>query len=81
MIDRRSRVITKLGRFRRRFVDRRAMAAIRRDKKVVHGKLHFVLATSISTTETVERQRRRLRGALPPRPPLTLNPAGLWPGP
>jgi 3-dehydroquinate synthase len=30
-----------------------AMAAIRRDKKVVHGTLHFVLATGLGTTETV----------------------------
>ena len=30
-----------------------AMAAVGRDKKVVHGTLHFVLATGIGTTETV----------------------------
>jgi 3-dehydroquinate synthetase len=30
------------------------MAAIGRDKKVVHGKLHFVLATSVGTTATVD---------------------------
>jgi 3-dehydroquinate synthase len=30
------------------------LEAIRRDKKVVHGRLHFVLATSIGTTATVD---------------------------
>jgi 3-dehydroquinate synthase len=30
------------------------MAAIRRDKKVVHGRLHFVLSTAIGVTKTVD---------------------------
>ena len=42
-----------------------AMAAIRRDKKVVHGTLHFVLAISIGTTATVDDvSEAELRGAL-----------------
>ena len=30
------------------------LEAVRRDKKVVHGKLHYVLATAIGRTETVD---------------------------
>ena len=42
-----------------------AMAAVRRDKKVVHGTLHYVLATGIGTTETVsDVTEDELRGAL-----------------
>ena len=42
-----------------------AMAAIGRDKKVVHGKLHFVLATGVGTTETVnDVSEDELRGTL-----------------
>ena len=41
------------------------MAAVRRDKKVVHGTLHYVLATGIGTTETVsDVTEDELRGAL-----------------
>ena len=42
-----------------------AMTAVRRDKKVVHGTLHYVLATGIGTTETVsDVTEDELRGAL-----------------
>jgi 3-dehydroquinate synthase len=42
-----------------------AMAAVRRDKKVLHGTLHFVLATGIGATETVaDVSEDELRGAL-----------------
>ena len=42
-----------------------AMAAVRRDKKVVHGTLHYVLATGIGTTETVsDVTEDELRGTL-----------------
>jgi 3-dehydroquinate synthase len=30
------------------------LAAVRRDKKVVHGRLHFVIATAIGATDTVD---------------------------
>jgi 3-dehydroquinate synthase len=41
------------------------MAAIKRDKKVVHGRLHFVIATAIGTTITVDDvTEEELRGAL-----------------
>ena len=33
---------------------RAVLEAVRRDKKVVHGKLHYVLATAIGRTETVD---------------------------
>ena len=33
---------------------RAVLEAVRRDKKVVHGKLHYVLATAIGQTETVD---------------------------
>jgi len=42
-----------------------AMAAVKRDKKVVHGTLHYVLATGIGTTETVsDVTEDELRGAM-----------------
>jgi 3-dehydroquinate synthase len=42
-----------------------AMAAVRRDKKVVHSTLHYVLATGIGTTETVsDVTEDELRAAL-----------------
>jgi 3-dehydroquinate synthase len=31
-----------------------AIEAIRRDKKVLHGRLHYVIATGIGTTETID---------------------------
>jgi 3-dehydroquinate synthetase len=41
------------------------IAAVRRDKKVVHGTLHFVLATSIGATITVDDvTEEELRGVL-----------------
>jgi 3-dehydroquinate synthase len=41
------------------------ITAIRRDKKIVHGRLHFVVATSIGVTTTVDDvMEDELRGAL-----------------
>jgi 3-dehydroquinate synthetase len=41
------------------------MAAVRRDKKVVNGRLHFVIATSIGATTTVDDvTEEELQGAL-----------------
>ena len=38
----------------RRLSDRRSHRGVRRDKKVVHGRLHFVIAIEIGATMTVD---------------------------
>ena len=40
------------------------LEAVRRDKKVVHGKLHYVLATAIGRTETVDDVTEEIGAAL-----------------